>query len=127
MSGYEVEQQTARLTFNDMPGLEVRTTIPPLGDLLDMLELADKGTADAAGVKRLFASFAQHLIEWNVTQAGKPVPATAAGLHRLPVRFAISLIRKWVEGMADVDPTSPAASPDGEMPAGIPVDPLPDR
>jgi hypothetical protein len=123
--GFELEdhEKKYRLTFEDMPGLEVLAREPDLDQMFAMNEMGDvtAKTLDAAKMKALFVMFAGLLESWNVTRKGEPVPATYEGIMTCSPGFIYKIVNALGKAVAEPDPTSPPASANGELEASIPM------
>jgi hypothetical protein len=89
-----------RLTFDAFPGLEVRVTVPTLQarareDAASRLIAARRDQDRARGVAMLAALFADSLVSWNLLWAGRPVPATRAGVLRVDHGLMAEILREW--------------------------------
>jgi len=118
--GYERAKRTIRLQFDDpeMAGLEVVTTSVPTNVFLGMVAIAQAGgraitTADLAGVATLFDEFAEHLIEWNITQDGKPVPPTREGMGTQDTDFMLDVVMTWLSALGAASGPLALASSNG--------------
>jgi hypothetical protein len=103
--GYRRPSKTYRLTFEDEPELEVLARSVPIGELLNVMELADKmtGAPKKDDVESLFTMFAGRMISWNLEEEnGTPVPANAAGVLGQDFDFALKLILAWVQAVSSV-------------------------
>jgi hypothetical protein len=128
MTGYRPEPKTYRLTFPDHPGLEVTCGSPSLGDLLEILSLADAVTTTAITKEQavgLFGWFARFLTEWNLEDAeGAPVPKTLEGILTQDFGFVLNMVMAWVKGIAGVAPPLPAGSSNGASSGPVPSLPM---
>lgn len=116
MAGYKRPQRTYILTFDDpeFEGLEVEMKSAPLGVVLQLQSLADKGS-DADAVRQMLKIFASRLKSWNLLDDDdKPVPASAKGLETQDIQFLMGLIRAWVAAIAGVSAPLDGGSPSGE-------------
>lgn len=103
--GYRRPSKQYRLTFEDEPELEVLAKSVPIGDLLDIMAVADRMTTAPAkeDVEKLFGWFGDRLISWNLeTEDGEPVPATKGGLLAQDFDFALRLVLAWVQAVSSV-------------------------
>jgi len=129
--GYEApELRVFRLTFEDRPGLEVAARSVTLerwmeitglsgDDALSATSLPDDGPPPGAGLRE---GFAEALVSWNLTNGGKPVPATPAGLAAQDVGLVRDLVKGWLEAVSGVsealgkDSGSGGTSPEESIP-----------
>ena len=113
MTGFEPPSSGQKLDFSDTAyaGLEVTMDAVSLGDLLDIQDLAETGTAAAA--REMVARFAKCLEGWNVTRSGEPVPATLEGALSLDAVFIGEIVRAWTQGTAEAPPPLPGGSSSG--------------
>jgi hypothetical protein len=118
------ERKRYRLTWAEgtsYEGLEVTTKPPSMDVLLRLDELKDgaaKGSTD--DVRDLVGLFAELITGWNVTDAGQPVPVSAAELLAdVPMTMAIvanygdkvaaaSLVPRPLPSRSGSSPASPA-------------------
>lgn len=103
--GYRRPARVFRLRFEDEPELEVMARSVPVGELLDIMKLADKmtGAPDEKSVKELFGWFAKRVIGWNLeNEDGTPVPATLEGVLGQDFDFALKLVMAWVQAVSSV-------------------------
>jgi len=119
--GYKRKAPVAVLLFDDYEGLEVRAKAPAMGALLGLADLAEAADADARAARKLLEEFAGYLVSWTVEDDDGPVPATLDGLLSLDTPFVLQVVKAWIDGLAGVDPTSPARSPAGGIEAEIPM------
>lgn len=117
MTGFEPPSSGQKLDFSDTAyaGLEVTMDAVSLGDLLDIQDLADEAQAATAGgaVRQLIAKFADCLESWNVTKAGRPVPADYDGVLAQDASFILAIVRAWQQGLFEAPPPLPGGSPSG--------------
>lgn len=128
MAGYEPKPKTYRLRFEDHEGLEVEATSLTIGEFLNVSKLADAvgGGGTDESVTDLLATFARHLVKWNVTSRGKPVPATFDGVKTQHLDFILEIILAWMGAIASVDtPLPPQLNGGGtSLEASLPMDAL---
>ncbi len=111
--GYVRKPRVYLLRFADpeFEGLEVRATSLPIGQLLEVAELADSDSRDAKHLTALFDAFATVIVDWNLEREdGSPVPATTAGMFEQDLDFMMALIRAWMEAVASVPAPLPIDS-----------------
>lgn len=124
MGGFEPPSTGQKLDFSETEhaGLEVTMGGIPLGDLLDIADLAETASL-GEGARELVAKFAGWLESWNVTSGGEPVPPTLDGVRSLDAVFAASIIQAWRNSVMSAPPPLPAGSPSGgsseEVPTGL--------
>jgi len=109
--GYEVEDTTYTLEFDDRPGAEIVCRAGSMEQHLEALTLDWVLTPQAFAnrihnddeadreLRRLFAIFADHIQSWNLTRKGEPVPITAKGLLSLDREFAKLAATAWLRGV----------------------------
>lgn len=100
--GYRPERRVYLLRFEapEMAGLTVRTRAIPFGILTQAVKLGRQGLTldDLDTVDRIFDSFADALIEWNLLdEDGHPVPATADGLAAQDLDLVLTIIMAWTQ------------------------------
>lgn len=111
---YEVPRRTARLVFEgtDYDGAEVVCRLDvPLQMFFDFQRMVGQSD-DPDVIEQAFRRFSDDvLMEWNLTDAGKPIPATAEGFLAQPPAFAMLILTKWIEGVGAVSvPLAPASA-----------------
>lgn len=102
--GYRPQSKVYKLVFADpeMDGLTVRMRSPRIGELRELLALAqfdpkNPQPEDARNAGRLFEVFADALISWNVEDdQGAPVPADLAGVSTQDADFIQQIVREWL-------------------------------
>ena len=100
--GFEAKRRIAVLQFEgeDYEGCEVRCLFDiSLGDLLYFDKLGVDPAKNEEAMRRFGDSF---LESWNYEIKGEPVPATGEGILRVPAPFALLLLNKWREAMAEI-------------------------
>ncbi len=109
------------LQFEDREGLEVRARSVPLGQLLELGDMAESlrsGEAQAFGeAKALFELFASKLKSWNLTEddGTTPVPCDTSGLFSLEFPFATEILLAWFDAVASVSIPLGRRSTDGSL------------
>lgn len=99
---YEVPRRTLRLVFegSEYEGAEVVCRLDvPLSLFFDFQRMAVQSD-DPEVTEQAFRRFGDEVLaEWNLTEDGQPVPATADGfLHQAPA-FAMLILSKWIENV----------------------------
>ena len=110
---FRPEKTVYNLKFEGgLEGLDVKATALPLGDFLEINELAimvGQETDPEKLVEKtdlLFRRFAEHLIEWNVDDDNdEPVPATFEGVKTQELPFVQEVIRAWMDAIASIPKT----------------------
>lgn len=110
--GYEVEDTTYTLEFDDRPGAEVRMRAGSVEDHLAALRLdwvlvpgelarrfPDDDKAQEAEFRRLYSIFVHHVDSWNLERKGQPVPTTVDGLMGLDREFVKPMVTAWLRGV----------------------------
>ncbi|MGD9749790.1 MAG: hypothetical protein AB7W59_02225 [Acidimicrobiia bacterium] len=130
--GFKLPSTTIVIDFPDgheLHGVEVYTRSVPLGSYLELSKLAR--TADGTGensitaLEELIVQFADVALKrWNLEDDTGEVPASAAGLRSLDMRYAMAIITAWLaasggEVPAPLEQTSSA----GEQSA-VPLPPM---
>jgi hypothetical protein len=123
--GYRRPVKAFRLKFadEDMAGLEVTARSLPIGEFLNLTELATLEKDDAAGAMKatadLFRVLAGALMSWNLEDDfGDPVPADYDGIVRQELDFVMKIVNAWMSAMAEVDIPLPPGSAGG-VPSGL--------
>jgi len=131
--GFERTVKAFTLVFDQAAyaGLEVRMRSLPAGRFLEVAELAsavqEQTLAQSAGqARQLLGHVAACLVSWNLTDDGKPVPATAEGLLDQEFEFVLAIAMAWMNGVAGVSPPLQDGSRSGEpsLEASLPMAPL---
>lgn len=132
---FEVPEPIITLEFGEdtkYPGLSVRTTTLPSGQFFNLIDAADALQNPGANVtvppeiREMFRAFGDHLVSWNLTRKGEPVPATKESLDGLDVMFVLDLVMAWLDGFQSVPGPLEDASNSGatsQVPQ-IPMEPL---
>lgn len=125
--GFKPQRRIYVLEFEkeELNGLEVRARSVPLGQYLDIVEIAEVAGPDGVdnltpeqtmkmvgAVGNLLESFADVLVSWNVEdEDGAPVPANLDGLRSQEFPFVMEIIQAWVGAVAGAsDPLGPESS-----------------
>ena len=120
---YRRSRKLYDLTFEEFPGLEMRCTGLPIGDLLEILQLAEALGAkpDTTKIDDLFGRFASRIVSWNYEdEDGKPLEPTLETLKGEDSDFVLKLLNGWAGAIAGApDPTKAAA--DGGLEGSIPM------
>jgi hypothetical protein len=105
-----VDQSTRRtayrLRFEDLDGLVVRVRKPSFRGLKKLARVVGvlgddlrgqrvDGQARLDAWELLFAAFADALIDWDLTDGGKPVPATRKGVYGQDVELLLTITTAW--------------------------------
>lgn len=109
--GYEV-RRTIRLEFEDPEGGEsaiIRLTTATIGEV----EEIDRGEVES--VSKLLAD---HLVDWNLTLDGAPLPADAAGVRGLDFAFQRQILNAWTKAATSAHPL--VLKSDGGRPSEAP-------
>jgi hypothetical protein len=134
--GYVRERKNYRLVFTDaeFEGLEVVTSSASVAQYQRIAALSTKeyGTKpsveDLEEIDALLELFGEHLVSWNLEEEVKgrtrAVPATAAGLKRQDLPFAMAIITAWMEAVAGIAVPLDSGSDGGGMEATLPMDVL---
>lgn len=94
------------LNFKPYPGLVVRCRKPSFGALTRLTaavlllgdDLSGEGLESQVRLtawRKLFRAFADSLVGWNLTDHGRPVPPTRAGVLDQDLEFLLALTRTW--------------------------------
>lgn len=119
--GFKIKRKTYLLEFEDpeFEGLMVEVRSAPLGQFIDMTKMAQLAeekdeTAAANATVKLFESFSNALVTWNLEdEDDNPVPATFEGLQTLDVDAAMYLIQSWMTAIGGVNTPLGSASTAG--------------
>jgi hypothetical protein len=94
--GFRLEKRTARLVFSgDYEGAEIVVRLDvPVGVFMSIQDMV--ANSDQLHVFELFGE--RVLEEWNLQdEDGQAIPATAKGMHDIPLHLANLMIEQWVE------------------------------
>lgn len=115
----------------DFAGLEIRARGLSIAGLLNMTMWADQidgndPTKNLPAVEKLFRTFADVLLEWNVTNLGVDVPPTYEGVMAQDLQFMMSVVMRYIESIASVpDPLAQKYSDTAQSEGlSIPMEPL---
>lgn len=110
--GYEVEDTTYTLEFDDRPGAEVRMRAGSVEDHLAALRMdwvlapgelqrrhPNDDEAQEAEVRKLYAIFVRHVESWNLERKGQLVPVTVEGVMGLDREFVKPMVTAWLRGV----------------------------
>lgn len=146
MAGYEVEDTTYTLEFDDRPGAEIICRAGSMEQHLEALSLdwvLERGAlqrrypgddeAQMAELYRLYDLFAAHIQSWNMERRGQPVPTTADGLLSLDREFVRTATLAWLRGVFGISapleqpsgPTETESFDESSIPMVIPQSPMP--
>lgn len=127
--GYKRPETVYTLVFDHRDGLEVRAASVPVGQLLELGEMAEglkTGDAKTFGEARaLFEAFAKRLRSWNLEEDdGTPIPPTLESLYGLEFGFATEIVGAWFDALSEVSgPLGGGSTPGSRLElASIPVD-----
>jgi hypothetical protein len=143
--GYEVEDTTYTLEFDDRPGAEIVCRAGSMESHLEALSLDWVLNREVFGQRfhtddevkaeltRLYGIFAEHIVSWNLEIKGQPVPITAAGLMRLDREFSKLATTAWLRGVFGISapleqPFGPTETDDfdeSSIPMVVPQSPIP--
>jgi hypothetical protein len=127
--GYEVEDTTYTLEFDDRPGAEIVCRAGSMEQHLEALSLDWVLSPGAFGQRvhtneeakaelaRLYGIFAEHIQSWNLERKGQPVPITADGLMSLDREFSKLATTAWLRGVFGLSAPLEKPSTDTETPA----------
>lgn len=104
--GYRRQTKLYKLAFEEFPGLEITARSASIGELMEILQLADavasKPTPEQAD--KLFGGFADHIVSWNYEdEDGNPLPATLETLKGEESGFVTRLIAGWAQAISGAD------------------------
>lgn len=144
--GYEVEDTTYTLEFDDRPGAEIVCRAGSMSEHLEALSLdwvLDRGAlerrfpgddeAQMAELHRLYNLFSAHIVSWNMERKGQPVEISADGLLSLDREFVRAAATAWLRGVFGISaplekPSEPTEKDDfdeSSIPMQIPQSPIP--
>lgn len=122
--GFTPPRTQYRLDFTgtELEGLEVVMRGGKLAQAFETIHLvgvseASVTAADAKLALAQYEEFADHLIEWNITdEKGRKVPATLDGLKTQEIRHVNMIAAAWQRAQVDV----PGPLPSGSSPTSTP-------
>jgi hypothetical protein len=121
----QIPKRTYTLVFQGAPGDEdldgvvVKVRPPTVLEALENIDigwLRDGSLPPVEHAKRLadlYAVFASRLVEWNLEDAGQPIPATLDGLHQIPHDVGGRILGSWLYETSTVPAPLPQDSPTG--------------
>lgn len=124
--GYEAPKTVYKLGFDgtDLDGLTVRVKALTFQEMLDNNDVLFEDwtnnpdlPAEEKKTRRdaLHELFIRQLVEWDLEQDGKPIPATLEGLRSLEVPLVGSLVWAWRLNALGVPAPLGQPSTDGEL------------
>jgi len=135
--GYKKPEKVFVLQFKDMDGLEVKAKGATVGQLANIVELADRARNVSDGVKalseviELFRVFGSKLVSWNLeTEEGEPVslePLEISGQRETPTEacvrvvmdqdldFALEIVYAWIDALVGTSDPLERSLPSGEL------------
>lgn len=113
--GYRPVDTEYELQFADpkFRGLKVVCGSLSVSALLDLMRLARAATEDPEAAVKLFSTFSDSLVEWNLEDSHGPVPATFEGVCSQKLDFILTIIKTWQEAHTEVAPPLPEGSNSG--------------
>lgn len=95
---FELPDQTVTLTFEGTAFEGAEATARVNVSMEQFMKLDEiEGQEGVPGMVRYFG---QHLLQsWNVTMNKKPVPATADGMAKVSLVFALMIVQQWREAI----------------------------
>lgn len=146
MSGFELEEDEYHLFFEDpkFDGLEVVMSPPASIEESLAIDKARRARDRAVepedtekALQRLADKFGEHMISWNLTKKGIPVPCDAKGLMSSDFRIMLAIEKAYIDAVngvpaplaassTDTGSSSNSGSPSPTAPEGlsIPMEPL---
>jgi hypothetical protein len=133
--GFEAPRTIYTLDFDgtDLEGLIVRMRAGKLGMMLDPtnatkvnFDLENPTREDVEAVRDRFAVVAAHLVSWNLTENGRPVPPTFEGMLDQEPAFIGRIFDAWQRAQVDVPAPlsrSSSSSPPPDL-SSIPMEAL---
>lgn len=133
--GFEAPRTIFKLDFvgTDLEGLEVRMRAGKLGMMLDPtnatqvnFDLENPTREDVEAVRDRFAVVAAHLVSWNLTENGEPVPPTFEGMLDQEPAFIGRIFDAWQKAQVEVPAPlsrSSSSSPPPDL-SSIPMEAL---
>jgi hypothetical protein len=120
------------IRFHDAPlrGLRVvarGSTLDALFEFADMNEAPDVKTPEGlATVRIMYQQFAKHLVSWNLTRGGVPVPATEEGLNSCEHSNVTRIVAAWLDAVQGLNRPNEEASSGASLPdVSLPMELLP--
>lgn len=133
--GYKRPKKVYKIVFEQkgMAGLEVRARSVSLGQILDLVNLAELADPnrranmldDMGKLKHLFEGLASALVDWNLEdEDGTPVPATLEGLYSQDMEFGLDVALAWMDAVMGVSAPleRPSSSGGPSLEASLPMD-----
>jgi hypothetical protein len=134
VDGFEVPRTIYRLEWDDeaYDGLVVRVRALNIAEAIvgvDLSWTADDTLDSAQRIQKLdelHSMFIAHVVDWNLMEAGQPVPVTLEGLRSMEGAFVGSMVRAWLNNSIGVSRPLDGGSTSGDLSAveSIPMEPL---
>lgn len=110
--GFRRNLKVFEMSFEEYEDLQVKVRSVPIGQLLDVLKLADAvkgGDLQQEAVNELFGWFAARIVSWTYQdEEGEPLPPTQETLLADDFDFVMKLIMAWVSAVtSSLVPTTP--------------------
>jgi hypothetical protein len=126
VTAFEAPRTVYKLEFEgeEFGGLVVRVRALTFAELRDNRDLLYSGWETDQGLDRdrweanvdaLHQLFADHLVDWNLSDGGEPVPATLDGLRSQEGQFIGRLVGAWRSNTIGVSVPLEQPSADGEQ------------
>lgn len=106
--GYEI-RRTILLEFEDG---DEKATLKMRAPKMAFFQGFDEMTVDQQS-----QAFAEHVVEWDLTADGEPLPVTLEGVHELDPATRMLFIREWLAAAREVAPPLARRSNAGEQSA----------
>lgn len=136
MDGFEVPRTIYRLEFDDeaYAGLVVRVRAISVSEAMQGFthlwpfdeDLTPEQRKDRLHEQHVF--FIEHVVDWNLSENGQPVPVTVEGLQSMEGSFVGAMVGAWMRNSTGVSRPLGEGSTSG-VPSGvesIPMEPLPE-
>lgn len=110
--GFQIpKNRTAKLKFEEYPGMEVDAKIDvSVGDFMELQRLMN----DEKPIE-LYPLFGDQILEgWNLEDNGESIPADGEGMMSLSPVFANVIIGAWAKAVAEVSAPLSGQSGDGK-------------
>lgn len=130
MEPFETPRTIYKLEFegDQFDGLVVRVKALTFEELRDNRDVLGKalGPQDSMEeaenhIQKLHQLFVDHLVEWNLTKDGEPVPLTLAGLHSQESVFIGRLVGAWRNNTLGVSAPFVPPSNDGDQSVALSI------
>lgn len=117
MAGFDVSRTIYSLRFDDprFEGFEVQVEAMSVRETWEYNDAVAEAADDAQVIRLMIETIGKHLVSWNATKNGEPVPATGEQFAELDGHYTSAVIDGWLQAIRPPkqdapDPTRPAGA-----------------